>query len=149
MNRPSFVLFLFLCCSNALAILFEPVPIKELLDGADGVVHGTYKESNPKRLKTGMIITEHYLDLTAVAGIDRHTIVNKSHYKFVTAGGQWQGIDDRYQGTPTFEQNEEVVLLLKNTRNYGPIVYQAIPWKIQYQETKGTKVFYQCRFSRR
>ena len=99
-------------CSESYGTLFLPLPIEDQLDRTDVVVHGTYHDSHGvERDSTGILLTEHSLNLFSAAGIE----TNEHSYRFLTLGGQQDGVVQTHEGAAHFQDGEEVVLLLRNT----------------------------------
>ena len=126
------------------ATLLKPLSIEEHLTNSSAVIHGHYKEKlgSKKDSTTGFIFTEHSLDLIATAGLNEREIPD---HKFVTHGGEYEGITQEIEGSPTFNKGEEVVLLLRKTRS-GYVVNNLSLGKYEVTSRDGRKILVNSAF---
>ena len=138
-NKYIFVVCLMFFSFFARATNMNSVPIiEEQLRTSDGVVHGYYNgiiKDDVLDQATGIVFTKHSLELISAAGINPQ----KKRYEFVTVGGVWQGIRHKIPGTPEFERDEEVVLVLKSG-TMGYIVHNSSLGKYRVVNRNGQKI---------
>ena len=137
-NKYIFVVCLMFFSFFARSTSMNPVPIEEQLRTSDGIIHGHYKgiqQDDKIDQVTGIVFTEHSLELISTAGINPQ----KKRYEFLTVGGVWQGIRHEIPGAPRFEEDEEIVLLLKNG-SMGHIIHNSSLGKYSVVNRDGQKI---------
>jgi hypothetical protein len=100
------------------ATTFLPISLKDQLKSSYAVVQGRYIASAYKKLPDGDIVTELSFSLSGAAGLSHAEIVNKQNFKVISPGGKWGDREVRVHGVPTFEEGEEVLLVLDKGK-YG------------------------------
>lgn len=113
-----YLIFIFFMTSYVQAAQFVPVKIEDQLHESDAVIRGFYRYSVVKKLPGDRIVTNHYFELSEVAGVAQNEIFNLNAFEVYTPGGLYNGRRVEVSGTPHFKKDEEVVLLLSRTK-YG------------------------------
>ena len=99
--------------SQVLAMTQVPLSIQEQLQDADVAIRGHYQGHQVRQLPNGDIITEHSFYLVGHAGFKNKDLINHNDFKVHTLGGVWRNENHLVPGMASFEDDEEVVLLLK------------------------------------
>ncbi len=97
------------------AATFIPLSFEQQVNESYGVIKGSYVSSVSKKLPTGEVVTESIFKVSEFSGIKNHEIINKNNFKILQPGGRWQGVMYHVDGSPVFEPQKEVVLLLSKT----------------------------------
>ena len=137
-NKYRLIAYLTVFSFFARSSIFKPVPIEEQLKTADAVIHGSYERiQGYKNDNTmGMVFTEHSLKLISTAGVRPQGL----RYKFLTPGGVWQGVVQELSSAPRFEENEEVLLLLKSNAGGGYSLHNSSLGKYNVIDRDGQKI---------
>jgi hypothetical protein len=112
-----FLLMIVFISTHLGAATFIPLSMEHQLRDATGVIRGTYQGSTYKKMRGDRIITESSFKISTMSGLKNHEVINKNSFKVIYPGGKWQGVNYHISGSPTFKQNEEVVLLITKTNN--------------------------------
>ena len=115
MIRILLILFCLLFSLLAEATTYIPLALDRQLDDADSVIHGIYKGNSYKKLKDGEVVTELLFEVNHSAGIRPNEILAPKNFKVMIPGGVWQGVVYHVYGGPIFQEEEEVVLMLKKS----------------------------------
>lgn len=110
-------LFFFLVFASrfGLSATFIPLSFEQQVNESYGVIKGSYVGGAFKKLPTGEVITESVFKVSKFSGIKNHEIINKNNFKIIHPGGKWQGILYHVDGSPKFEEDQEIILLLSKT----------------------------------
>jgi len=104
---------LLILSSNSSGTIYRPLSIEDQIDSASAVIRGVFSGKAYKKLPSGEIITENYFQILESAGVAKSEIVNPAHFRVITPGGLFQGINHKVIDGPEFVEGEEVYLLLK------------------------------------
>jgi len=115
-------LILFLCLmASAQGASFIFTPLDKQFRDSDAAILGTVKNWTTKKDPRGQVITRYSLSLSWAAGLDRNQDVHPESFHVNVPGGPWQGISYKVSGAPSFQEGEEVFLLLKKSK-FGHVV---------------------------
>gem|GEM_PF-741188 len=115
MLRNFITLSILLYSTAVVSATFIPLSLEKQMENADGVLKGQFKGLEYRKISDNKIITEATFSIIKSAGIKQSEIVNKNNFKVIYPGGKWQNLDYRVSGAPSFQPNEEAVLILKKT----------------------------------
>lgn len=97
---------------SAQATTFIPTPIQNQLRDSHAVIKATFIGNTSKRLPSGEVVTQASFSLASSVGLKENDTLNKNEFAVLIPGGEWQGVQYHVKGAPSFNANEEVVLLL-------------------------------------
>jgi hypothetical protein len=109
------LIILFLMPLNLTAATYIPLSLEHQLRDASGVIRAVYNGSQYKKGRQDRVITEASFRIKTMAGLKNHEVINKNSFKVIYPGGKWQGVTYQVTGSPTFEKDEEVILLITKT----------------------------------
>jgi len=128
------------------ATTFLPTPLKDRLSSSSGVVRGQYLGMAYKKLPTGRVVTEVTVKVSEVSGIEPHRLVNPKIFKVLYPGGNWNGMTHKVQGSPVFNKDEEVIIIVKKS-DFGYILPNLGMSKFSLKGTAGKKELVSSIFS--
>ena len=118
------------------ATSFLPLPMKDHLLQADGVVVGTFDKEVYKRNSDGQVVTEASFKLERQAGIEKDHLLNPYAFTITLPGGKWGGLIYRVHGVPQFKKGEKAVLILKKNR-FGLVLANLSLSKFNFVQKNG------------
>ncbi len=121
-------------------------PISSRLNIANGVIRGRYIGSTYKKNPVGRVVTEATFKVTAVSGIKPHEIINRNTFRVSYPGGEWNGMTYKVSGTPTFSEDEEVVLMVTKGK-FGFILPDLALSKFEVKVVDGNEILVSGVFS--
>lgn len=108
-----YVIFLFLISAPSIhSTTFYPLPFSKQLIDSSGVVKAIFKGHTTKKLSNGQVVSEGSFHLLEVSGIASGEIINPKDFRVLYPGGVHEGLTYEVFGSPKFEPDEEVVLIL-------------------------------------
>ena len=118
MNQFISTFLLFFLSLQVGATSFIPISLEKQFEDADGVIKGKFIGLEYRKIEDGKILTEATFKIISSAGIKPSEIVNKNNFKVVYPGGKWQGLGYAVSGAPSFQKDEESLIILKKS-SYG------------------------------
>ncbi len=122
-----------------------PIAIKDQISSADGVIIATFQGSSNTKNREGNVTTVGSFFIEKVAGIPEKKILNRYSFRVEYPGGDWQGIKYKVKESPSFEEGEKVVLILKKGKFGYELPYQALS-KFNFKKRDGELYIYSKYF---
>ena len=87
--------------------------LEKQFDQSNGIIQGTYNGLNFRKDSSGNIVSDLSFKVLKSAGIPLNRMINSSDFKVTVPGGKWLEVDYQVEGTPVFEEGEEVIIFVK------------------------------------
>lgn len=112
----SLILLTLISIGSSFATTFIPVPIERQLKEAAGVIFAKFQGQSYKKTSDGEVITVGSFEVLKSIGVRNSDIINKNNFQVLYPGGKWQGLVHKVYGSPTFVNQELVVLILNKSK---------------------------------
>ena len=98
---------------SAIGTVMIPLSVDDQIKESDGVIQAKFVGQLSRKLPSGDVVTEGSFQIIKSVGIEASTIVNSPIFKVNWPGGSWEGMNWFIDGAPTFQPDEEAVIVLK------------------------------------